>query len=356
MKKLSYRARCYRIRKSIKVIELRTLQKLKARPFVRRCGVLRSTASARTCIQAPEKFAVLIPESRVSLFAFFEAVEKALSRGLRVKLDFGKVKELHSCGTLVFMARLDIWIGRYPRQLSCNYPADDVVEQLFQHVAILSRLGLSSRKKISHDRVSLWHFYSRSSADPSGFKSLTQSVIEQIDHANSALFADCLNEAICNTVGHAYKFFAESRLALVYRKWWIFSQYKDERLFVVIYDVGEGIPTSLRRKPELSEYFRIRQYASDAVVIQSAIESNRTSTKQPERGKGLPEMLEFSKLLHGGKLSISSGKGECICNYDANGVVLRRRKFNRGLPGTLVQWTIPFRKGHDNEEHNDLDS
>jgi hypothetical protein len=280
-------------------------------------------------------------------------VEEALSEGLVVKLDFSQVKELHPCGTLVFMSRLDIWLEKHPNRLTCNYPEDDVVEQLFQHVSVLSRLGLSSRKKVDHERVAFWHFHCGATADPSAYKDLTLSVIDRIDHPVRILFADCLVEAVCNTVGHAYEFEGENGLPKSLRKWWIFSQYKEGRLYVAIYDAGIGIPSHLRKKPEWTEFLRIRQY-KDARLIQSAIVTNRTSTKLPERGKGLPEMLEFSQMLHAGGLSIWSGKGGFI--YDAQNGQMKRKKFTSPLGGTLVQWEIPFRKEQKNANENDLNS
>ncbi len=313
-----------------------------------RCDI---RAGARITVTAPEKFIGLIPKWRDELFAFFDAAENALSGGALVKLSFCKVNELRSCGTLIFMSRLELWLERFPNKLSCDYPEDEIVEQLFQHVAILSRLGLSSRKKIDSDKVAFWHSHSGSKADPSGYKDLTLSVIDKIDHPNRMLFGDCLNEAICNTVSHAYNFFTEEHLPNKDRKWWIFSQYKEPWLFVVIYDFGEGIPKSLRRKPEWREYLRFRQY-DDSRIIESAIMTPRTRTKQPERGKGLPEMLEFSKMINDGYLSIWSANGGF--EYNANTKKLTRHRFSQSLPGTLVQWQIRFSKKQNDDEDNDI--
>jgi hypothetical protein len=142
-------------------------------------------------------------------------------------------------------------------------------------------------------------------------------------------------------------------LLIKHQKWWIFSLYRDNFLFVVIYDTGEGVPKSLRRKPEWQEYLRLRQY-SDSRIIESAITTHRTSTKQPERGKGLPGMLEFSSLLSDGSLSIWSARGSF--KYNASTKKLTRRKFSQPLPGTLVQWKIPFPKGQTDEKNDDLNS
>ncbi|MFB9242348.1 hypothetical protein IV454_16450 [Massilia antarctica] len=300
-------------------------------------------------VHAPRTFELVRDSDRALVFHFLDEIGFALKDGQNVKIKFDRTVELHPCGTLVFMARLDCWMLKYPGRLFCNYPKDEVVEQLFQHVGLLARFGLEPRREISNERVAFWHFHSGSKADPSAFLDMTLAAVKEIDHPNAMLFADCLNEAICNTVGHAYKQSKEVDVPLGFRKWWIFSQFRDERFFVAIYDVGDGIPRTLRRKPEWIEFLRARQY-NDAKIIRSAIESNRTSTRQPERGKGLPEMLEFSKSLKAGGLSILSAKGGF--EYAADTSTMRNRKFSLPLGGTLVQWAIPFRKehGHGNDE------
>jgi hypothetical protein len=180
MKKITYQRKLYLDRKSIRALRFLTAMNVSQRALPRKKGGFRVAKNKN--IVAPEKFMSSENEWRCQLFVFFKAVEKALSDGGKVKIDFEKVKELHSCGMLIFMARLELWLERYPSKLSCNYPKNEVVEQLFQHVDILRRLGLSSRKEIDSENVIFWHFHSGSKADPSGFKKLTQSVIDKINH------------------------------------------------------------------------------------------------------------------------------------------------------------------------------
>lgn len=351
MKKLSYRRREYLDRRA-RLIGLRSSDR---RAIDRRAvgpsqpGTPRRRVTDSLTITAPDAFELADDRNRSAVFAFFDRICAALQGGLRVKIGFGSTSELHPCGTLVLMANIEEWMTRFPGKLSCDYPKDEVVEQLFQHVGLLAKFGHTPRREISSERVAFWHFYSGLTADPSAFLDLTLSIIDEIDHPNAPLFADCLNEAICNTVGHAYKECSSTDVPEGLRKWWIFSQYKGERYFVAIYDIGDGIPRTLRRKPEWFEFLRFRHY-KDGSILRSAIATNRTRTLQPERGKGLPEMLEFSQSLRAGGLSILSAKGGF--RYDADSGTMRHRKFSSSLRGTLVQWAIPFRRelGNGNNE------
>lgn len=350
MKRLSYRKKIYFDRRSSRVPNhtRRAVRKVR-----RRCKPRRVRLDQPIFVKAPETFHLTDLTCREKLFRLFDEVDAALSQGRKVKLGFKHTKKMYPCGTLVFMARLDLWLTQYPGMMSCDYPEDEVVEQLLQHFSVLSKLGLKSRKTINNDRVAYWHFYSGAKADLSGFKDVTLSIIKGIEHPQKELFADCLNEAVVNTVHHAYKNYSEAEVPSELRRWWILSQFRGDRMYVAIYDVGEGIPGTLRRKPEWLEYFKHRHYNDDR-TIESAIISQRTSTLQPERGRGLPEMLEFSQSLEGGSLVIVSSKGAFEYNADVD--TTRRRKYSLPLRGTLVQWAIPFRKEHENGNHELINS
>lgn len=302
-------------------------------------------------VPAPEKFVFLDERERHRLFEFLAAVLRNLRAGARVTIDFSPTSELHPCGTIIFMAHLDEWLSDFPGRLACTYPTNDVVEQLFQHVSVLARLGLTSRKVVDHEHVKYWHYHDGTNTDAATYKQLTKSVRDGILHPAKELFADCLNEAVVNAVNHAYEPPLRRRIDKGQQKWWMFSLLRDEQLFVAIYDRGVGIPDSLRRKPEWIDFLRLRRY-KDARLIQAAVDSTLTSTKLPHRGKGLPEMLEFSQQLRRGGLSIWSQKGGV--SYNAEFGAQRRRKLPVPLPGTLVLWSIPFRKEQSHANDNDF--
>lgn len=291
-------------------------------------------------IKAPKQFNVSSLKRRGELLAFFAAVESALEHGATVRVDLSSATELYPCGTLMFMARLDAWVTQAPGRVLGTYPKDAVAGQLFQHIGVFDRIGLECRYEITHDRVRHWHFHSGHNVDASIYREMTVAIRDRIDHPERDLFADCLNEAVCNTVNHAYEFECEGMPPTEIRKWWMFSQVKDGSLFVAIYDFGVSIPRSLLRKPEWKDYVRLHK--RDAILIEAAAASPRTRTKLSHRGKGLPEMLEFSQKLAGGEFSILSRKG--AFSYNSATKSQRRWKFTLGIQGTLVQWRIPFRE------------
>lgn len=284
---------------------------------------------------------------------FLSKVDAQLSAGKAVHLNLSKVESFHACGTLMFLSRMDIWMAKYPGKLTGTYPANQRSEELLQHVGLLRALGLTERCAVTHENVRYWHYFSGKMGDAAVYKPLTEAIRDSIVHPHSQLFGDCLNEAVSNTVNHAYGFETEDLPPHDQRKWWMLSEVKDEQVFVAIYDWGVSIPASLRRKPEWKDRFKPRHW-KDSKLIESAATSLWTSTKLPYRGKGLPEMVEFSKNLASGGLSISSGMGSYV--YHAEGNRFHRHSFKCRMPGTLVLWQIPFRKERQHANENDLHS
>jgi hypothetical protein len=295
---------------------------------------------------APEQLNVTSKRHRDSVLRFIDEVEDALKTHERVHLSFNRVTLAYPCGTLLFRAKLDTWIKKYPNRLYGRYPTDAVVEELFQHIGVLGLLNLKHRKAaITHDQVMHWHFHSGAIMDPAIYKDLTLSLRDRIVHPQRELFADCLNEAVYNTVNHAYDFEVEGLPEPSLRNWWIFSLVKSGMVTVVVLDLGVSIPRSLLQRPEWKDYARLRN--RDGQLIEAAACSPRTSTKLAHRGKGLPEMLEFSENLSSGALQILSRKG--VFSFDARTQTMIRDKYHRAIPGTIVMWQIPI-AGDGNDE------
>lgn len=343
MKFLTYEARLRNDRKTRWGIERK---KTPSKKRIRHAhGAESSTHRKRETILAPKRFSVVFRDDRSDLMRFLKDVSTTLECDGTARIDFSKVEELRPCGTLVFCANLDIWLHRHPGRVTCSYPKNAVVEQLFQHIGVLERLGLPGKANIDHEQVKHWYYHWGFAMDAQIYRDLTRSILDRIDHPERTLFADCLNEAVYNSVNHAYDFEAPGIPPLEQRKWWMFSQVKNGKIFAVIYDHGVSIPAHLLRRPEWRDYARLRK--RDAQLIEAAVASPRTSTRAPHRGKGLPEMLEFSQKLGCGSLSILSRRGGF--GYDARAQRHHRKKYSEPLPGTLVLWELPFQEDEPHE-------
>lgn len=296
-------------------------------------------------LSAPTVFSLGTEGDRRKMLDFISRIDDLRDENARIAIDFKKTSTLHACGTLLFMSYLDGFLAADLGKLSCNYPDDEVVGQLLQHVGVLSKMGLSNRWEITSDVVKHWHYTHGACTDMSGLRTLMSDHEQSLSaEVRSQLFAS-LSEAITNVINHAYP---ESESHGNDKKWWMFSQRKDGKLFIAVCDHGIGIPGSLRAKPYLKDYLRrifvTSRRRMDETLISDAVGSPRTVTQLPYRGKGLPEMLAFVKLLGDGSLSILSEHG--AFSYKARLDHANSTTFRNAINGTLIFWEIPLEGSH----------
>ncbi|MCF7971316.1 MAG: ATP-binding protein, partial [Methylococcaceae bacterium] len=145
-----------------------------------------------------------------------------------------------------------------------------------------------------------------------------------------------------NTIHHAYKG-AETK------EWRMFAQHKNGILTVSICDLGMGIPKSLRRKPELKELLssplQVAKKKRDTSLIDIAVESSRSKTKLPHRGKGLKDMLDLVKSGTLGGFRIFSARG--VFNYNVLDKKESGRDYKSTINGTIIEWQISLEDNHD---------
>ena len=289
-------------------------------------------------VYAPEALVLTNINYRDEFLKFINLVSLKLNAKKHVEIIFNKTLILHPCGTLILKAHLDNWKIAHYERIRINYPSNKNVLDLFQHIKLLEDFGLDQKVEITSENVVHWKHFSHNKIDANFYKPLTTEVVAHIKHTENHRFGGCIDEAVSNCVNHAY--IGSSRHNSIKGTWWMFSSPKENGLFVAIYDIGIGIPRSLKSKKEWN-FLRLNS-RSDCTAIQIAVETEQTSTDMSHRGKGLPEMLEFCRTLETGQLVILSGKGGVI--YNGNSIEERTTtKFKVSLPGTLVLWDLPLK-------------
>lgn len=294
-------------------------------------------------IITPKNLDIIDKTSREELLKAINQTKKALKKGHKIKINFDGTTNLIPGGTLIYIAHIEQMLKEFPRMIRCDYPKSDIVEQLFQHIKILDKLGLPSSKKIISDNVRHWYYLTGSNADMSEivelFKHYKENLTEKIQ---SGLF-DSISEAVTNTINHAYQN-PDKKKKNQNKNWWMAAQQLDGHLDVVVYDMGIGIPGSLRRKPGLREFLKkwvTHFHRKDSVLIKTAIESQETVTLLPYRGKGLPDMLAYAKENKVADFTIFSLKGGYILS-ESTFPEAKCLDFDIPLKGTLLHWSIPL--------------
>lgn len=304
-------------------------------------------------VRAPIQFHLARSPAREDLLNCIERIKFLLHQGANVHIVFDDTTNLFPCGTLLFVATIQELIEKFPDRLSCNYPVDPVVEQLFQHIGILQQLGNGPRLEITAENVKYWHLIDGTTTDVTAFKKLFSVFRSQLTKDTEAGLFEGMSEAVTNIVQHAYperdQFHANAR-----SRWWMFAQKQDTKLSVAICDLGIGIPNSLREKPELANILptllrRLRKRVATG-LIEIAVESSRSRTKLVHRGKGLPDMFAFVKRGEIGGFSIYSLNG--AFQYNAALHVESGRDLDNSIDGTLIQWTLDLLPTRQNYANN----
>lgn len=300
--------------------------------------------STKETLIAPKVFRLLNDVSRNGLFGLTHRAKVALNSGKTVSIKLKDVEKLYPCATLYFCAHIETLIEEFPGRIHLDYPSNEVVCQLFQHVGLLGKAGLTPIYEVNEAAVKDWHFVKGTSVDTSAFHEMFDRYKEQLNAQVAMTLAGSMSEAVTNSVQHAYPKVDGEPV-----KWWMFSELRyhpdlhEHHLTIVIFDFGIGIAQSLRKKPSIGEYIAKKfrsKLKHDQKLLASAVGSSISSTQLPYRGKGLPEMLENIKSNQIGGLLIHSNYGSFL--YNARTANETAKPYQLPLDGTLVQWTIPI--------------
>ncbi|OQW68675.1 MAG: hypothetical protein BVN34_08300 [Proteobacteria bacterium ST_bin12] len=167
------------------------------------------------------------------------------------------------------------------------------------------------------------------------------------DEINKWMFLHSgLSEAIVNVSHHAYP--KEQGYIEGDKNWYLTASFDNgnKELKIVFYDQGIGIPKSLpasKFKEKVLEYLiklPIAERYRDETLLKAAVELDRSSTDEPDRGKGLQDLLEFIRQRGDGSLSILSLKGLFELEIKNGLEVIRTSHFENPVSGTLIIWTV----------------
>jgi len=155
-----------------------------------------------------------------------------------------------------------------------------------------------------------------------------------------------LSEAIVNVSHHAYP--KEYGYSEIDKNWYYTASYNTSKkeLKVVFYDQGIGIPKSLpasdlwEKALEFLSIFPIADRKKDEVLLKAAVELDRTRTDDSDRGKGLPDLMEFIRQRGDGYLSILSLKGLFKLEIKNGVESIRSERFDYPVCGTLIIWCV----------------
>lgn len=267
-----------------------------------------------------------------------------------VTIDFSGVRQLLPCGTILLVAELERLIedSRYGQKLKAIYPKDKVVEQLFQHISILEKLGCKPRiPKIDSEKVIVWLYESGTEGNLDAVVGSLPALLTSGSNMELRMAVNSgMAEAVANSSEHAYIAKREDGMSIDSpTKWWLFAKKENDDISLVICDLGVGIPGSLPTTwgEELESFAKtmIGKKHEDHQLIKFAMKLGRSRTNLTHRGQGLKDILKVVKTQKLGSLGIYSNRGVFNCDGPTG------RTFGCSEPdsilGTVVQWRVPVK-------------
>lgn len=288
-------------------------------------------------------------------------------KNIFIKLDFSETKKMFTEGTLYLLAELetlkitnpDIQFGLIPSK-------EIIVNQVLKQTGILELLGVSLNfEDIEFDEtVKYWKYSSGHKVEMDSAEDMLDDFDDLLSESSSTSIFNSITEAVTNCHHHAYlekRFINDPMKA---KKWWIFSQEKDNKLSICVCDLGIGIPKSLLSNSQsvaedwfskLKNFLKSHKekYDKDSASIKAAIEIGNTRTNLVNRGKGLNQIINQISTLcdHKASIAILSNKGSYIIN---RGMIEDRPltgivdgfslPYKQSIDGTVILWEIPIDK------------
>lgn len=317
------------------------------------------TARKICVLTVPETLTAEKLELREKILDVIRQIDQRLAtQQWRIKLDFSRVRRIYPGGMLILLAALRRQTDRHPRRIQARCPPQSLSAQLLSHFGIAGALGVKPHlSRPQHSSVIEWQHLSGTQADGQQVKKL----LDQYRDTTQAQLPDelflVLTEGLINVGHHAYPVGCE--IEAKHRKWWLFARLDEPvtsragNIFIAIYDMGVGIPSTLKIKLKAGEIvLNVLDKTTELIglsdgtlldqrLLKTAIENPRTQTEQAHRGKGLPEMREFAASTDGGRLHIVSGQAQYSMHGGRpSGQV---QGFDEQFPGTLLLWNLPLK-------------
>lgn len=354
MKKTTIKQRRFQAWKSAYAIRL--LQK--ANPKKAK-GSRRGNKSARTelVLEAPSHF-ILISQTKkqngsdVTRYFEFLAALRAVKTS-EIVIDMTRVRRMVVDASLLFKAELSRLTQAHGVKIKAIPPTSLRTQQVLKQTGIDQLLNLSI--EVSPDREDVVHWRiaegPRNKVDPTALEPILADIEEVTGLATHPVYQGII-ESMGNCVEHAYKDHPDVKRCMPTDPgWWVFQQVKDERLFVVVCDLGIGInralPLTLANEQGLLRklmHVVRRAKGEDNRALLAAMEYGRSSTGLHERGRGMRNAHAVVNDHGEGDFYAISNRGCYVYRKTRKEAVGQNQtvKLRHSINGTILGWSLPL--------------
>jgi hypothetical protein len=328
----------------------------------RRQGKKRVQSKARyvapgDVIKAPKSFD-LVHKYGLEVVKFLRAVSRqVLVNKKNVRLNFKDTEHFVVPGAILLFAELDriINMSELPKPISIKDPMRRRPREVLKQIGLYNLTGDSCDIVPEREDVVYWKATKGNSQSGDAYGPLIEAIAERAnrEHAHQLVASGVwrgVNEAIANSVDHAYKKPRyDGFLGLAGTKWWMFSQIKNGVFSLAVCDLGCGyrqtINDTIPEKFIAAFQSTFKGTNRDSFAIDIAMEYGRTGTHEVSRGKGSRDALSLLKKHGDGEMAVLSNTGLMRYVYE-NGQERSRLDGDLGIDigGTVVWWKLPLKE------------
>lgn len=334
---------------------------------------LRHAKSRIIKVTAPRRINIYNDKDAVKTINFINELKSSVKEAsktpdtTKVMVCFEQSYGTEAAAAVYLYAQLSRLTMRYPNvRFSIQRPKHtskpekikSTLDEVLNRLGIYKLLGLSLGRLKEGPSVKCWNIFSSDKVDMEGVMEILDYTLENHDKIEDKVYRG-LSEAISNAADHAYSSNIKSDADLSLQKYWFLSAVYDNELYVIVCDLGHGIPYTLghtqttKNKNILNKLFDIisREDSTNkhnnvskknhANMIHAATLVKETRTKLDYRGKGGADLRRIVNDNEGAEMTIISRKGRYSYGIKSKKASSKKER-RHAIDGTVVGWSIPL--------------
>ncbi|HHT2360721.1 TPA: hypothetical protein ACTYR3_005366, partial [Klebsiella pneumoniae] len=289
---------------------------------------------SRVRIPAPSALDLFNPENYKLFIEFITLIRDCINDGEKVLIDFRNTNAIKACAVIVLYAYID-FLQRQTKDKTVIAITTCGSARVNNWFKICGIWGITGFQRVTADKLNSMEIVSavagktKNNQESAEAREKIKNVLKYIKGTiyegkisvsdGQKLYA-ALTESISNVGLHAYSNetqFSEF-IADIGKRWWILAHKVEEQLYLMVYDMGEGIPVTLVKKDFFTLIAQIFNPKTDSDKIYAAVQYGETRMNSQKHGKGLPDMKRYVVDNPEGQLHIFSGMGRYSYNAANN--------------------------------------
>lgn len=312
---------------------------------------------SRVRIPAPSALDLFNPENYKLFIEFITLIRDCINDGEKVLIDFRNTNAIKACAVIVLYAYID-FLQRQTKDKTVIAITTCGSARVNNWFKICGIWGITGFQRVTADKLNSMEIVSavagktKNNQESAEAREKIKNVLKYIKGTiyegkisvsdGQKLYA-ALTESISNVGLHAYSNetqFSEF-ITDIGKRWWILAHKVEEQLYLMVYDMGEGIPVTLVKKDFFTLIAQIFNPKTDSDKIYAAVQYGETRMNSQKHGKGLPDMKRYVVDNPEGQLHIFSGMGRY--SYNAANNAEEQFDLPYSIGGTLIQWNVSLR-------------